>query len=253
VLQLYYKLKEFLPINNSVAKNIALFRHHPECSQDCCDGMIQSLSSKYNITLFSENELNQDLLDKTDIIAFPGGIGDSESYNNFFKRKKENLVADFVANGGYYLGICMGAYWAGSHYFDILDDVDAVQYINRPKADIRRSFSTVANVNWHGQQEKMFFYDGCALVGNTNKFKTIATYANGDAMAIIQNRIGIIGCHPESQEYWYEKPRQYIKEYWHQGHHHNLLLEFVDELVQSQPPVSPNVNLAISASSASLK
>jgi hypothetical protein len=89
----------------------------------------------------------------------------------------------------------------------------------------------VANVNWKGLQEKMFFYDGCALVGDTSKFKTVATYANGDPMAIIQNRIGIIGCHPESQEYWYDKPREYIKEYWHQGHHHNLLLKFVDELV----------------------
>jgi len=108
-------------------------------------------------------------------------------------------------------------------------------------------------VTWNGQQETMFFYDGCALVGDTTKFKTIATYANGDPMAIIQNRIGIIGCHPESQQYWYEKPRQYIKEYWHQGRHHNLLLKFVDELVQSQPPVSPNVSLAISASSCSLK
>ena len=154
-------------------QNIALFRHHPECSQDCCDGMIQSLSSNYNITLFSEEDLTQELLDKTDIIAFPGGIGDSESYNNFFKRKKENLVADFVDRGGYYLGICMGAYWAGSNYFDILDDVEPEQYITRPDADVKRSYSTVADVTWNGQQEKMFFYDGCALVGDTSKFKTV--------------------------------------------------------------------------------
>ena len=219
-----------MSINTDMKKNIALFRHHPECSQDCCDGIIQSLGNNYNITLFSENELSQDLLDNTDVIAFPGGIGDSESYNNFFKRKKENLVADFVDCGGYYLGICMGAYWAGSNYFDILDDVEPKQYITRPNADVKRSYSTVADVTWNGQQEKMFFYDGCALVGDTTKFKTVASYANGDPMAIIQNRIGIIGCHPESQQYWYEKPRQYINQYWHQGHHHNLLLEFVNEL-----------------------
>ena len=214
--------------------NIALFRHHPECSQDCCDGMIQALSSKYNITLFSETELTKDLLDQTDIIAFPGGIGDSESYHKFFKRKMENMVADFVANGGHYLGICMGAYWAGSNYFDILHDVDAVQYIHQPNADIRRSYSTVASVHWQGQQEDMFFYDGCALVGDNTKFKTIATYANGDAMAIIQNRVGIIGCHPESTQHWYQEPRQYIKPYWHNGRHHNLLLNFVDQLIKSK-------------------
>jgi len=51
-------------------------------------------------------------------------------------------------------------------------------------------------------------------------------------MAIIQNRIGLIGCHPESQEYWYKEPRQYINKYWHQGKHHSLLLEFVNQLME---------------------
>ena len=209
---------------------MALFRHHPECSQDCCNGMIQALSSKYNITLFSETELTKDLLDQTDIIAFPGGIGDSESYHGFFKRKMENMVADFVANGGHYLGICMGAYWAGSNYFDILHDVDAVQYIHQPNADIRRSYATVASVAWQGQHEDMFFYDGCALVGDDAKFKTVATYANGDAMAIIQNNVGLIGCHPESEQHWYNN-YSWMSQHYHNGTHHKILLDFVNELV----------------------
>jgi hypothetical protein len=78
----------------------------------------------------------------------------------------------------------------------------------------------------------MFFYDGCAMIGNSDKFTTISTYANGDPMAIIQNRIGLIGCHLESQEYWYQKPWQYINKHWHQEKHHTLLLEFVDLLMQ---------------------
>jgi len=166
------------------------------------------------------------------MVAFPGGIGDASSYDKFFRRKTQNAVADYVQQGGRYLGICMGAYWAGSYYFDILDNVDTVQYIKQPTSDIKRSYSTVATVNWNNQIENMFFYDGCALVGDTSKFKTISTYANGDAMAIIQNRIGLIGCHPESQEYWYKEPRQYINKHWHQGKHHSLLLEFVNQLME---------------------
>jgi glutamine amidotransferase-like uncharacterized protein len=212
-------------------KTIALFINHPECSQDCCDGMIQSLGQDYNIKLFVANECNSETLSSVDMVAFPGGIGDASSYDKFFRRKAQNAVADYVQQGGRYLGICMGAYWAGSYYFDILDNVDAVQYIQQPTSDIKRSYSTVAPVNWNNQIEDMFFYDGCALVGDTNKFETIATYANGDAMAIIQNRIGLIGCHPESQEYWYKEPRQYINQYWHQGKHHSLLLEFVNQLM----------------------
>jgi len=211
---------------------IALFLHHPECSQDCVDGMTQSLSKHYKIKIFGVDECNANTFKGADIIAFPGGIGDARSYDNFFRRKAQNAVADYVENGGRYLGICMGAYWAGPYYFDLLDSVEPIQYIKRPNSDIKRSYGTVAPVTWNGKPENIFFYDGCALIGDTAKFETIATYANGDPMAIIQNRVGIIGCHPESLKYWYEPPYQYIEKYWHDGWHHTLLLEFVDRLIK---------------------
>lgn len=212
--------------------SIAIFLHHPECSEDCIGGMTTALSSKYHITTFSEEDCNIETLRKYDIIAFPGGIGDSNSFDSFFRRKAQNAVADYITGGGRYLGICMGAYWAGSYYFDILDGVDAVQYIKRPTATVKRSYGTATEVMWNEKPTNMYFYDGCALIGDTTKFKTIATYANGDAMAIIQNRIGIIGCHPESLKYWYEAPWNYINQHWHKGEHHTLLLEFADELMQ---------------------
>jgi deoxyribodipyrimidine photolyase-like uncharacterized protein len=74
----------------------------------------------------------------------------------------------------------------------------------------------------------MYFYDGCAIVGN-GRHEAIASYMNGDAMAIIQNNVGIIGCHPESMKSWYEKP--YLSAYWHRGLHHKLLSEFTDDLL----------------------
>jgi len=89
----------------------------------------------------------------------------------------------------------------------------------------------VAEVTWLGEKEHMFFYDGCALIGDSTQFDTIATYANGDPMAIIQNRVGIIGCHPESEPDWYEKPyASYARQHWHEWYHHHLLLGFVDRL-----------------------
>ena len=211
---------------------IAIFMNHPECSTDCCEGMNQALGNHYDISIFSKNECNLQTLNKFVIIAFPGGIGDASSYDKFFRRKAQNAVADYVTNGGRYLGICMGAYWAGSHYFDILDGVDAIQYIKRPTSDIKRSYGTVAPIIWNGKHEDMYFYDGCSLVGDETKFTTIATYINGDPMAIIQNRIGLIGCHPESLQYWYEKPWNYINSFWHDKRHHALLLEFVNELMR---------------------
>lgn len=161
---------------------------------------------------------------------FPGGIGDSDRYHDFFTRRQANVVADFVESGGHYLGICMGAYWAGHHYFDILDSVKCLQYIKRPGADVKRSYATVTSVNWLGLDADMYFYDGTAFVGDESKFQTVARYANGDPAAIIQGRIGLIGPHPESTASWYQGKYQYIKDHWHCNNHHYFLLDFVNRL-----------------------
>lgn len=213
-------------------KRLALFQHHPECSIECCNGIERALFPEYEIKLFTVNDDLKEVLHDMDIVAFPGGIGDSERYFDFFNRRRTNAIFSFLENGGKYLGICMGAYWAGPRYFDLLDNLDAVQYIKRPTAEIRRSYGTVADIEWLGQKEKMFFYDGCTFTG-TGRYDIIAKYANDEPMAIIQGNLGLIGCHPESEEFWYESPYQYLDGYWHDGKHHRLLLDFVNKLSRS--------------------
>jgi hypothetical protein len=209
-------------------RKIALFSHHPQCSRDSTNGIIAALSGAYDVETFRVDDDFGAILGEVDIVAFPGGIGDSQSFDHLLGDKVE-MIQDFVVNGGKYLGICMGAYWAGSHYFNLLDGVDAVQYIRRPRACTARPYGTVVEVEWNGDKEAMYFYDGCALVGNKRKFETVATYVNGDAMAIRQGNVGIIGCHPESQAYWYDT-WQYMPQFYHGGHHHAMLREFVDKL-----------------------
>ena len=207
---------------------IAIFLNHPECSAHCCVGMYEALHPHYKVKFFNRDQITSKLFKDLDIVAFPGGIGDSDTFDKLVKPRIDH-VRDYVARGGRYLGICMGAYWAGHHYFDILDEVVAEQYIKRPGADVRRSFGTVSNITWRGQQENMYFYDGCSLLGDTSKFDTVATYPNGDPMAIMQNRIGVIGCHPEALPSWYDK--QHLKPHWHNYQHHKLLLDFTNELL----------------------
>lgn len=210
---------------------IALFVCDPKCSVQSTNGVINALSSNYNFKLFSKNEVEEGFFDDVDMVVFPGGIGDSDSYDTILKNNKD-VVVDFVTRGGKYLGICMGAYWAGKDYFNILDKVDAVQYIRRPNACTRRPHAKNMPVVWRNQPCNMFFYDGCALVGDENSpYETIATYSNGDNMAIIQNRIGLIGCHPESEKFWYDG-YSWLKGKYHNGTQHELLLNFVNELMQ---------------------
>lgn len=216
-----------------MSKTITVFQHHPELSRDSCQGIVDALTDDYRVLVTPVDQVNAHTLSQTDLVVFPGGLGEASSYDRFFRRRTQNSVADYVSNGGRYLGICMGAYWAGTWYFDILQGLDTVQYIRRPNSDIRRSYATVAKVNWNGQSEHMFFYDGCAIVGDLEKCHVVAQYANGDAMAVIQDRVGVIGCHPESQLHWYQTPRQYIHGHWHHGHHATLLKKFVDQLMEN--------------------
>jgi Biotin-protein ligase, N terminal len=211
-------------------KTIALFVHDPKCSVQSSNGIIQSLSPCYKFKIFGKNELEDCFFDDVDIVAVPGGFGDADTFKSLFKHNIKP-VRKFVQNGGHYLGICMGAYWAGKHYLNILNDVDAVQYMTRPGTDTRRPHAKNIAITWQGQPMNMFWYDGCALVGDANKFETVATYANGDAMAIMQDRIGLIGCHPESEKFWYDS-YSWMKKHWHDRKHHALLLDFVNELTK---------------------
>jgi hypothetical protein len=204
---------------------IALFVADPFCSVQSANGIITALGNDYTFKLFSKNQVEDGFFDSIDIVAVPGGFGDASSFDRLFKAN-QNSVKQFVRTGGKYLGICMGAYWAGTHYLNLLDNVEAVQYITQPNTDTRRPHAKDVNIEWQGHPNRMFFYDGCALVGG-GQYNTIATYANGNAMAVIQKNIGVIGCHPEAESFWYDSYT------WMQGKYvskHNLLLDFVNQL-----------------------
>ena len=207
---------------------IALFIHDPKCSVQSGNGIIKALNSKYEFKIFSKNELEDDFFDDVQLIAVPGGFGDSDSYDRLLSHNSERVV-DFVKNGGHYLGICMGAYWAGKHYFNILGDVKVEQYIKRPNTDTKRPHAKNMPIIWNGVDDNMFFYDGCAF--GPGQYDIVAKYMNDDPMAIIKGRIGLIGCHPESQSHWYES-YSWMKGKYHNGRHHTQLLEFVNKLME---------------------
>jgi glutamine amidotransferase-like uncharacterized protein len=209
---------------------IALFLHQPKCSVQSGNGIMRALSPNYTFKIFTRHEVERDFFEDVDMICFPGGIGDADSYDYLLK-DNAGRVQDFVQNGGRYLGICMGAYWASRYYFNIVKDIDAEQYITRPGTDTRRPHAKAQQVSWQGQEEHMFFYDGCSLVGNGIDSSDVwAVYPNGDPMALIQNRVGLIGCHPEADKHWYES-YSWMPKHWHKYRHHDLLLDFANAIM----------------------
>jgi glutamine amidotransferase-like uncharacterized protein len=210
---------------------IALFIHQPKCSVQSGNGIVHALSPHYRFKIFTRHEVEDDFFDDVDIVCIPGGIGDSESFK-YLMKEHATKIKRFVRNGGKYLGICMGAYWADRYYFDLLYDIRAEQYITRPGTDTRRPHAKNQSVVWKGEEHKMFFYDGCAFTGTGLGTSNIwAVYPNGDPMAIMQGQLGLIGCHPESEPHWY-KNYTWMRGKYHNGEHHKLLLEFVDSLMK---------------------
>lgn len=209
---------------------IAIFLHHPICSADSVNGVMAALSSHARIKIFTKHKVADGFFNDVDLVVFPGGDGEATAFRSALKDNL-NDVRGFMQRGGKYLGICMGAYWADAYYFNLLQGTRCVQYIKRPRADIRSSYGTVAAVNWQGQDKRMYFYDGPTYVGGA--FQTIAQYANGEPMAVVQGNVGLIGCHLESQQHWYSK--KVLQPHWHQNTHHRLLWQFVaNHLLQNQ-------------------
>ena len=209
---------------------IAVFLHHPICSADSVNGVIAAMSSLARIKIFTKYKVADGFFNDVDLVVFPGGDGEATAFRSALKDNL-NDVRGFMQRGGKYLGICMGAYWADAYYFNLLQGTRCVQYIKRPRADIRSSYGTVAAVNWQGQDKRMYFYDGPTYVGGA--FHTLASYANGDPMAVVQGSVGLIGCHLESQKHWYSK--KVLQPHWHENTHHPLLWQFVaNHLLQTQ-------------------
>ena len=213
-----------------VMAQIAIFQHHSLCSRQCASALAHVLGRDHDIRLIGLTDLTPAGLESFDLLVMPGGEGDADRFHSLFALRRDH-IRHFVEQGGAYLGICMGAYWGGRTYFGLLPHTDCIQYITRPRAEIRRSFKTTVRIQWEGASDSMYFYDGCTFLTDRDQFDVVARYSNGDPMAVISKRIGLIGCHPESAEEWYDTPTL-IPE-WHHGRHHDLLREFVARLIGS--------------------
>ncbi|CAF4262123.1 unnamed protein product, partial [Adineta steineri] len=120
-------------------------------------------------------------------------------------------IRKYVKNGGRYLGICLGAYLAGSEPgFDLLPGSgDTDQYITSKDAVVTSEIDTVVPLLWRQKLRHVYFQDGTRFDLDQTAAPTeiLATYTNGEIAAAVQHygqgRVGMIGPHLEADEEWY--------------------------------------------------
>lgn len=223
--------------------SILVYTHAPMCSISCADGTREVLESSglYDVKLIGPDsypkiDVTRDTLKHADCLVIPGGLGDSDQFDTKMNDISAAIIG-YVAEGGRYLGICMGAYFTGKHYLNLLDSADAVQYIKRPGASTTREDHDIVELDWQGEAREVYFHDGAAFVSREGKIpgSVVARYSNGDAAAIIQEykqgKIGVIGPHPEAQKWWFYCQKR-ITARWHDCIQHDLILSFTKELLK---------------------
>jgi len=210
---------------------IAIFLDHPRCSIDGVNAIISILQLYFNIKIFTKHKLPDNWFDNVDIVLVPGGLGDVNLFNKVMKHHI-TPIRNYIKNGGRYLGICMGAYWAGKDYLNLLKDRDCVQFMGRPGSNTYRPHPKDLEVTWKGEKEKIYWYDGCSIIGS-GRMDIVSTYANGDVMAGYQGRVGLIGSHLEADKSWYDC-HSWMKKSWNKNKEYNnsLLVDFTKDLMK---------------------
>jgi glutamine amidotransferase-like uncharacterized protein len=151
--------------------------------------------------------ISSELLAETAVYAQPGGGELKRAYRKL--KRSAPLLRDYVAEGGRYLGFCLGGYLAGeTPGFGLLPG-DTDQYISSPGATVSIDRDVVIDVEWSGTVRRVFFQDGpwFDLDPQRGSADVLAVYDNRLPAAVVapfgRGRVGVVGPHPEATPDWF--------------------------------------------------
>lgn len=180
-----------------------------------CDGCSETLAERLSrsplgmdvafIGPHEEIPLEASALSGAALYAQPGGGDDIRAAVQSFPPGFLRGVSDFVAGGGSYLGVCMGAYLAGSEGFAFLRHSIEGE-VNVPGFPVTDSADHVVAVRWDDTLRWTYFQEGARLPAEGAD--PYAHYETGDLAAAFypfgDGGVGLIGPHPEADTSWFE-------------------------------------------------
>lgn len=194
--------------------HVAIYRGPASCEgcSETAKASIEKLDRAYRVEFVGKDEktdISPETLSRFDIYVQPGGGQDIPGALRSLGKARVDAIRDFVAQGGGFLGICMGAYLADRTNFGLIPhELDSE--VGRPGFPIRTIDDAVVDVSWAGRKDLVYFQDGPYLpqAAKDPGYRRIATYENGDiAAARYSFKKGIVvlsGPHPEADKTWFE-------------------------------------------------
>jgi glutamine amidotransferase-like uncharacterized protein len=147
-------------------------------------------------------------LARAELYAQPGGGSLGPAWRHM--RRHADAIRGFVADGGTYLGFCVGGYLAGHTPGFGLIPGDTDGYVGSRGAEVDTTDDTVVTLRWRGQRRHLFFQDGAYFHLRPGAQATVlARYRNGLIAALVaayhDGRVGVVGPHPEADASWYTR------------------------------------------------
>lgn len=190
---------------------IALVYRGPAGCAGCSETLAERLSQSplgMDVAFIGPHEefpLKSSALSGVALYAQPGGGDDIRAAAQSFPADFIRGVSGFVATGGSYLGICMGAYLAGSEGFGFFSE-SVEGEVGVPDFPVEDGTDDVVAVTWGDTLRWTYFQEGARLPAAGAE--VYARYETGDLAAACyrfgDGSVGLIGPHPEADATWFE-------------------------------------------------
>lgn len=192
---------------------VAVYRGEAACD-GCPETVAQRLRASFTdaeVVFIGRGErlpLQADSFADVDLYVQPCGGDDIDAAAEAVPLRFVGGLKQYVADGGRYLGLCMGAYLAGPVAFGLVEsDLDGE--VGRPEFPVTDSRETVVDVAWRGDHRQTFFQEGAVLPPPEDRADVFARYGNGDIAAARYDHgdgmTGLVGPHPEAGQTWLDE------------------------------------------------
>jgi len=231
---------------SAAAADYALIYNGPVAAEDCPEA-VAAVAREAGLPVKYVSNLRKlpSLLDHAAVFIIGGTEDDLDPLIKGFSPSITQALQEYVRKGGRYLGICGGAYMAGTgdkengRHVSLLNLIPAEPH----EFDEGNYAEQIIPVRWQCATYPMYFQGGpaFALTPRSRGARVMAKYADGQIAALIcfygRGRVAVIGPHPEAPPDWVEGMGQ--AELWVSTRH--LLVALVRELLAGGQTKAGNI------------